>query len=166
MCFAAVCKETAHIAQLVARQRNSKASSGRSKLLNCHMRVKTSSLFTHSGNTHTHSHVLQLYSEIFLWEESANIFNIVLNSRDGKRFTLCVWTFLVVIFEANPRTSLRKPAHMTSKSCWAQSSGSRIGPQGDQQKGSSTKAGSAHQGREPTGWVMAHYCQGMQRKLT
>uniref|UniRef100_A0AAR2JE35 Uncharacterized protein n=1 Tax=Pygocentrus nattereri TaxID=42514 RepID=A0AAR2JE35_PYGNA len=48
VCFAAVCDETAHIAQLVARQRNVKKA-GRSKLLNCHMRAKSSSLFTHSA---------------------------------------------------------------------------------------------------------------------
>ncbi|XP_053474833.1 tudor domain-containing protein 7A [Ictalurus furcatus] len=50
MCFAALCKETAHIAQLVARQKNSKKNSGCSQLLNCHMRTKSSSLFTHSVN--------------------------------------------------------------------------------------------------------------------
>ncbi|KAF7686643.1 tudor domain-containing protein 7A [Silurus meridionalis] len=50
MCFAAVCKETAHIAQLVSRQRDSKKNSGWSQLLNCHMRTKSSSLFTHSAN--------------------------------------------------------------------------------------------------------------------
>ncbi|KAL7841121.1 hypothetical protein SRHO_G00248120 [Serrasalmus rhombeus] len=45
VCYAAVCEETAHIAQLVARQRNVKKM-GRSQLLNCHMRAKSSSLFT------------------------------------------------------------------------------------------------------------------------
>ncbi|KAJ8247651.1 hypothetical protein GJAV_G00248700 [Gymnothorax javanicus] len=44
VCFAAVCKETAHIAQLVARQRSSKKT-GRSQLVNCQMRVKPSSSF-------------------------------------------------------------------------------------------------------------------------
>ncbi|KAJ8271252.1 hypothetical protein COCON_G00101110 [Conger conger] len=44
VCFAAVCKETAHIAQLVARQRTSKKA-GRSQLVNCQMRVKTCSPF-------------------------------------------------------------------------------------------------------------------------
>ncbi|KAK3507703.1 hypothetical protein QTP70_034715 [Hemibagrus guttatus] len=50
MCFAAVCKETAHIAQLVSRQKNVKKNSGHSKLLNCRMRTRSSSLFTHSAN--------------------------------------------------------------------------------------------------------------------
>ncbi|XP_064193829.1 tudor domain-containing protein 7B-like [Anguilla rostrata] len=44
VCFAAVCKETAHIAQLVARQRTSKKAGG-SQLVNCQMRVKPSSPF-------------------------------------------------------------------------------------------------------------------------
>lgn len=48
MCFAGVCEETAHIAQLVARQKDSKKSSG-SKLLNYQMRTKSSSLFSHNG---------------------------------------------------------------------------------------------------------------------
>ncbi|KAL7856275.1 hypothetical protein AOLI_G00198790 [Acnodon oligacanthus] len=48
VCFAAVCEETAHIAQLVARQRNVKKTGG-SQLLNCHMRAKSYSLFTHSA---------------------------------------------------------------------------------------------------------------------
>ncbi|KAJ8371655.1 hypothetical protein AAFF_G00303310 [Aldrovandia affinis] len=39
LCFATVCKETAHIAQLVARQRSSKRA-GRFQLVNCQMRVK------------------------------------------------------------------------------------------------------------------------------
>ncbi|MCJ8749314.1 hypothetical protein PDJAM_G00174940 [Pangasius djambal] len=103
MCFAAVCKETAHIAQLVARQKNSKKSSGRSQLLNCRMRTKSSSLFTHS---------------------------------------------------ANPRSSLRQPGHMTSRSCRPQSSGSRFGPQGDQRQAYCAKPGSAHQGKKPTGPVV------------
>ncbi|XP_072525674.1 tudor domain-containing protein 7A [Salminus brasiliensis] len=47
VCFAAVCEETAHIAQLVARQKNAKKA-GRSQLLNFHMRAK-SSLFTHTA---------------------------------------------------------------------------------------------------------------------
>ncbi|KAI1887783.1 hypothetical protein AGOR_G00193920 [Albula goreensis] len=44
VCFAAVCKETAHIAQLVARQRTSKKA-GRSQLVNCQMRVKPTTPF-------------------------------------------------------------------------------------------------------------------------
>uniref|UniRef100_A0A8C1V470 Tudor domain containing 7 a n=1 Tax=Cyprinus carpio TaxID=7962 RepID=A0A8C1V470_CYPCA len=51
MCFAGVCEETAHIAQLVARQKNVKKS-GCSKLLNFQMRAKSSSLFSHNGNMH------------------------------------------------------------------------------------------------------------------
>ncbi|XP_076023389.1 tudor domain-containing protein 7A isoform X2 [Genypterus blacodes] len=43
-CFAAVCRETAHIAELVARQRNSKKA-GRSKLVNCKMRAKPFNTF-------------------------------------------------------------------------------------------------------------------------
>ncbi|XP_064199976.1 tudor domain-containing protein 7B [Anguilla rostrata] len=39
ICFATVCKETEHIAQLVARQRSSKKT-GRPQLVNCQMRVK------------------------------------------------------------------------------------------------------------------------------
>ncbi|KAM9769521.1 tudor domain-containing protein 7A [Menidia menidia] len=38
-CFAAVCKETAHIAELVAKQRSSKKS-GRPKVVNCKMRFR------------------------------------------------------------------------------------------------------------------------------
>ncbi|MEQ2276432.1 Tudor domain-containing protein 7A, partial [Xenotaenia resolanae] len=38
-CFAAVCEETAHIAELVARQRSSKKS-GHSQVVNCKMRYK------------------------------------------------------------------------------------------------------------------------------
>ncbi|XP_051558217.1 tudor domain-containing protein 7A-like [Myxocyprinus asiaticus] len=45
MCFAGVCEETAHIAQLVARQKTSKKT-GCSKLINFHMRKKSSSLFS------------------------------------------------------------------------------------------------------------------------
>uniref|UniRef100_A0A8C1KA38 Tudor domain containing 7 a n=1 Tax=Cyprinus carpio TaxID=7962 RepID=A0A8C1KA38_CYPCA len=52
ICFAGVCEETAHIAQLVARQKNVKKS-GCSKLLNFQMRAKSSSLFSHNGNMHT-----------------------------------------------------------------------------------------------------------------
>ncbi|XP_073336645.1 tudor domain-containing protein 7A [Pagrus major] len=40
-CFAAVCQETAHIAELVARQKSSKKS-GRSQVVNCRMRFKPS----------------------------------------------------------------------------------------------------------------------------
>ncbi|XP_072239886.1 tudor domain-containing protein 7A [Leuresthes tenuis] len=40
-CFAAVCEETAHIAELVAKQRSSKKS-GRSQVVNCKMRFKPS----------------------------------------------------------------------------------------------------------------------------
>ncbi|KAK9980696.1 hypothetical protein ABG768_000287 [Culter alburnus] len=47
MCFAGVCEETAHIAQLVARQKNVKKS-GCSKLLNFQMRAKSSSLFSYN----------------------------------------------------------------------------------------------------------------------
>uniref|UniRef100_A0A8C9TJ78 Tudor domain containing 7 a n=1 Tax=Scleropages formosus TaxID=113540 RepID=A0A8C9TJ78_SCLFO len=39
ICFAVVCKETAHVAQLVARQRTNKKA-GRPQLVNCQMRVK------------------------------------------------------------------------------------------------------------------------------
>lgn len=45
VCFAAVCKETIHIAELVARQKNAKKS-GRSQLVNCRMRFKPSDPFT------------------------------------------------------------------------------------------------------------------------
>ncbi|XP_055086802.1 tudor domain-containing protein 7A isoform X1 [Periophthalmus magnuspinnatus] len=41
VCFATVCKETAHIAELVARQKNSKKA-GRSQVVNCKMRFKPS----------------------------------------------------------------------------------------------------------------------------
>ncbi|XP_072319544.1 tudor domain-containing protein 7A [Eucyclogobius newberryi] len=41
VCFAAVCKETAHIAELVARQKNSKKA-GQSQVVNCKMRFKFS----------------------------------------------------------------------------------------------------------------------------
>ncbi|XP_062372752.1 tudor domain-containing protein 7B-like [Sardina pilchardus] len=44
ICFAAVCQETAHIAQLIARQRAPKKT-GRAKMVNCHMRVKPASPF-------------------------------------------------------------------------------------------------------------------------
>ncbi|MGH0133442.1 UNVERIFIED_CONTAM: hypothetical protein FKN15_077357 [Acipenser sinensis] len=40
VCFATVCNETVHIAQLVARQRTSKRKSGGSLMVNCQMRVK------------------------------------------------------------------------------------------------------------------------------
>ncbi|XP_044202265.1 tudor domain-containing protein 7A isoform X1 [Thunnus albacares] len=40
-CFAAVCQETAHIAELVAKQKSSKKS-GRSQVVNCRMRFKPS----------------------------------------------------------------------------------------------------------------------------
>ncbi|XP_026214692.1 tudor domain-containing protein 7A isoform X2 [Anabas testudineus] len=40
-CFAAVCEETAHIAELVAKQKSSKKS-GRSQVVNCKMRFKPS----------------------------------------------------------------------------------------------------------------------------
>ncbi|KAM8879216.1 tudor domain-containing protein 7A [Spinachia spinachia] len=40
-CFAAVCKETAHIAELVAKQKSSKKC-GRSQVVNCRMRFKPS----------------------------------------------------------------------------------------------------------------------------
>ncbi|XP_045061956.1 tudor domain-containing protein 7A isoform X2 [Coregonus clupeaformis] len=45
MCFAAVCQETAHIAQLVARQKSSKRAPGCSQMLNCRMRSKLASNF-------------------------------------------------------------------------------------------------------------------------
>ncbi|XP_061736410.1 tudor domain-containing protein 7A-like isoform X1 [Nerophis ophidion] len=43
-CFAAVCKETAHIAELVARQKTSKKS-GRSQVVNCRMRRQASNSY-------------------------------------------------------------------------------------------------------------------------
>uniref|UniRef100_A0A3Q3M809 Tudor domain containing 7 a n=1 Tax=Mastacembelus armatus TaxID=205130 RepID=A0A3Q3M809_9TELE len=46
-CFAAVCKETAHIAELVAKQRSSKKS-GRSQVVNCRMRFKPSNPYMHN----------------------------------------------------------------------------------------------------------------------
>uniref|UniRef100_A0A8C2G6H2 Tudor domain containing 7 a n=1 Tax=Cyprinus carpio TaxID=7962 RepID=A0A8C2G6H2_CYPCA len=61
MCFAGVCEETAHIAQLVARQKNVKKS-GCSKLLNFQMRAKSSSLFSHNGNMHK-----QKYRQCIYW---------------------------------------------------------------------------------------------------
>ncbi|XP_077381543.1 tudor domain-containing protein 7A [Festucalex cinctus] len=47
-CFAAVCSETAHIAQLVARQKSSKKS-GCSQLINCRMRQKASDTYMRRG---------------------------------------------------------------------------------------------------------------------
>ncbi|XP_054636012.1 tudor domain-containing protein 7A [Dunckerocampus dactyliophorus] len=47
-CFAAVCKETAHIAELVARQKSSKKS-GSSQIVNCKMRRKASDPFLLRG---------------------------------------------------------------------------------------------------------------------
>ncbi|XP_074486805.1 tudor domain-containing protein 7A [Sebastes fasciatus] len=44
-CFAVVCRETAHIAELVARQKSSKKS-GRSQFVNCKMRFKPSNPYT------------------------------------------------------------------------------------------------------------------------
>ncbi|XP_048827345.1 tudor domain-containing protein 7B-like isoform X1 [Brienomyrus brachyistius] len=52
VCFAAVCKETAHIAQLVARQRNAKKA-GRPLLVNCQMRVKPATPFTLNAKPRT-----------------------------------------------------------------------------------------------------------------
>ncbi|KAM4810272.1 tudor domain-containing protein 7 isoform 2-T2 [Rhinophrynus dorsalis] len=46
-CFAVACKETAQIAELVARQRSSKKKTGGQ--VNCHMRLKSSVPFTHIG---------------------------------------------------------------------------------------------------------------------
>ncbi|KAG8595205.1 hypothetical protein GDO81_001446 [Engystomops pustulosus] len=46
-CHAVVCKETAQIAELVARQRSSKKKSGGQ--VNCHMRLKYSAPITHIG---------------------------------------------------------------------------------------------------------------------
>ncbi|XP_015200610.2 tudor domain-containing protein 7B [Lepisosteus oculatus] len=51
-CFAAVCNETAHIAQLVARQRNSKKT-GKSQLVNCQMRVKPATPFMPNAKPRT-----------------------------------------------------------------------------------------------------------------
>uniref|UniRef100_A0A674DFE0 Tudor domain containing 7 a n=1 Tax=Salmo trutta TaxID=8032 RepID=A0A674DFE0_SALTR len=51
MCFAAVCQETAHIAQLVARQKSSKRAPGRSQMLNCRMRSKLASNFVFYGRS-------------------------------------------------------------------------------------------------------------------
>ena len=48
MCFAAVCQETAHMAQLIARQRAPKKT-GRAKMVNCHMRVKSATPFMLHG---------------------------------------------------------------------------------------------------------------------
>uniref|UniRef100_A0A7N8XR69 Tudor domain containing 7 a n=1 Tax=Mastacembelus armatus TaxID=205130 RepID=A0A7N8XR69_9TELE len=62
-CFAAVCKETAHIAELVAKQRSSKKS-GRSQVVNCRMRFKPSNPYMHNGRrllsskTHGFTHTL------------------------------------------------------------------------------------------------------------
>ncbi|XP_063311350.1 tudor domain-containing protein 7 isoform X1 [Pelobates fuscus] len=46
-CYAVVCKETAHVAELVARQRSSKKKSGGQ--VNCQMRIKYSAPITHIG---------------------------------------------------------------------------------------------------------------------
>uniref|UniRef100_A0A8C9W6L9 Tudor domain containing 7 a n=1 Tax=Scleropages formosus TaxID=113540 RepID=A0A8C9W6L9_SCLFO len=48
ICFAVVCKETAHVAQLVARQRTNKKA-GRPQLVNCQMRVKPAAPFMLNG---------------------------------------------------------------------------------------------------------------------
>ncbi|XP_046901325.1 tudor domain-containing protein 7A [Hypomesus transpacificus] len=50
MCFAGVCEETAHIAQLVARQKSSKKC-GRSQMVNCRMRSNLSSQFMFSDKS-------------------------------------------------------------------------------------------------------------------
>uniref|UniRef100_A0A8C1APB5 Tudor domain containing 7 a n=1 Tax=Cyprinus carpio carpio TaxID=630221 RepID=A0A8C1APB5_CYPCA len=64
MCFAGVCEETAHIAQLVARQKTVKKS-GCSKLLNFQMRAKSSSLFSHNGSTRTDKRKAQVKGILF-----------------------------------------------------------------------------------------------------
>ncbi|XP_077574664.1 tudor domain-containing protein 7A [Stigmatopora nigra] len=51
-CFAVACRETEHIAQLVARQKSSKKS-GRSQIVNCRMRPKAS-----NPSMHTHGRPL------------------------------------------------------------------------------------------------------------
>ena len=50
-CFAAVCKETRHIAEMVARQKTAKKS-GRSQLVNCTMRFKPSNPYMLNGVFH------------------------------------------------------------------------------------------------------------------
>uniref|UniRef100_A0A8C9XSG5 Tudor domain containing 7 a n=1 Tax=Sander lucioperca TaxID=283035 RepID=A0A8C9XSG5_SANLU len=50
-CFAAVCRETAHIAELVAKQKSSKKS-GRSQFVNCKMRFKPSNPYMLNGRRH------------------------------------------------------------------------------------------------------------------
>ncbi|XP_076869354.1 tudor domain-containing protein 7A [Brachyhypopomus gauderio] len=53
VCFAAVCEDTAHIAELVSRQKSSKKTpncrTSSSHVLTCHMRARPPSLFTHSA---------------------------------------------------------------------------------------------------------------------
>lgn len=49
-CYAGVCSETAHIAQLVARQKSSKRS-GCSQIVNCKMRRKASDPYMRRGRT-------------------------------------------------------------------------------------------------------------------
>ena len=50
-CFAAICKETRHITEMVARQKSSKKP-GRSQLVNCTMRFKPSNPYMLNGAFH------------------------------------------------------------------------------------------------------------------
>uniref|UniRef100_A0A8C2EKF8 Tudor domain containing 7 a n=1 Tax=Cyprinus carpio TaxID=7962 RepID=A0A8C2EKF8_CYPCA len=90
MCFAGVCEETAHIAQLVARQKTVKKS-GCSKLLNFQMRAKSSSLFSHNGSTRTDKRKAQVKGILF------NRCNVI--------FMLTKWDLRVV------RSSQQKPVN-------------------------------------------------------
>uniref|UniRef100_A0A672S1I7 Tudor domain-containing protein 7A-like n=1 Tax=Sinocyclocheilus grahami TaxID=75366 RepID=A0A672S1I7_SINGR len=82
-CFAGVCEETAHIAQLVARQKNVKKT-GCSKLLNFQMRAKSSSLFSHNGNTRTDKRKAPVKGILF------DQFNI----ESVKPVSLSLWVFV------------------------------------------------------------------------
>uniref|UniRef100_A0A8C4DZA1 Tudor domain containing 7 a n=1 Tax=Dicentrarchus labrax TaxID=13489 RepID=A0A8C4DZA1_DICLA len=59
-CFAAVCQETAHIAELVAKQKNSKKS-GRSQVVNCRMRFKPSNPYMLNGRRHLNTQLCFLH---------------------------------------------------------------------------------------------------------
>uniref|UniRef100_A0A672S153 Tudor domain-containing protein 7A-like n=1 Tax=Sinocyclocheilus grahami TaxID=75366 RepID=A0A672S153_SINGR len=86
-CFAGVCEETAHIAQLVARQKNVKKT-GCSKLLNFQMRAKSSSLFSHNGNTRTDKRKAPVKGILF------DQFNFIIQIESVKPVSLSLWVFV------------------------------------------------------------------------
>ncbi|KAI1888320.1 hypothetical protein AGOR_G00183800 [Albula goreensis] len=130
VCFATVCKETAHIAQLVARQRSSKKT-GRPQLVNCQMRVKLATPFILNGLRQQEGELPSpLSDQTGEFGARSHRFAVPLLQRESERGR-GVW--VTHWLKAKPRTSLRQPDHTgrSGRGGTQTSTGGRSGGLGD-----------------------------------